>query len=242
MNNVKLAPLLLVFAEVASLKSFTLAAQRLGMSKAAVSQQVKRLEAELGMQLLSRHTRGMSLTLAGEKLLSRSELLRDQIDIAFDELDQVRDMPSGEFALTLPHSLEVDIVYPALSQLCIEFPLIEPRLLVTDEPVDLIQENLDVALYGGEPKDSNYRALPIGTISEVFCASPAYVRKHGMPTMPDDLQQHRWIPTRWQTPPLPIYKNTDLKTRMLLAVEPFGGSNTMSSTVQMVMYDMVVAF
>ena len=78
MNNIKLAPLLLIFSEVAKKQSFTAAAKQLGISKSAVSQQIKRLEEAVGQQLLARNTRGMKLTPIGERLLTRSELLSDQ--------------------------------------------------------------------------------------------------------------------------------------------------------------------
>ena len=168
MNSVKLLPSLLIFAEVANKQSFTGAAKHLGMSKSAISQQITRLEKDIGQQLLSRNTRGMSLTAAGKRLLGRCELLRDQVDLALDEINDSKEEPSGVLALTIPHSCEKDIVIPALRQLCLEFPKIQPDLLVTDQPTDLIQNNLDIAIYAGELKDSNYRALPIGTCSEIF--------------------------------------------------------------------------
>ena len=98
MNNVKKLSSLLIFAEVANKQSFTLAAEKLNLSKSAVSQHIKRLEQDTGQQLLSRHTRGMSLTAAGEKLLSCFELLRDQVEFAYDELTVSKEMPSGIFA------------------------------------------------------------------------------------------------------------------------------------------------
>jgi LysR family transcriptional regulator, transcriptional activator for aaeXAB operon len=177
MNNIKMLPSLLIFAEVSKQQSFTLAAKQLGMSKSAVSQQVKRLEIQTGQQLLSRHTRGMSLTTAGEKLLSRCELLQDQVNLAFAEIDSSKETPSGVFSITIPHSLEREIVIPALSQLCIEFPNIQPRLLVSDQMQDLIKNNLDVALSFGELKDSHYRALPVGVVGEIICASAVYVQR-----------------------------------------------------------------
>jgi len=241
MNNVKILPSLLIFAEVANKQSFTLAARQLGMSKSAVSQQLKRLEQHLGQQLLSRHTRGMSLTAAGEKLLSRCELLRDQVDLAFEELDNNKESPSGPFAITIPHSCERDIVIPALGQLCIEFPNIKPRVVVSDEVLDLIENNLDIALYGGELKDSNYRALPAGTVSEIFCATPAYVQKYGQAHRPDDLRKHRMIATSWQTNTLAIFKNSDLTEKTSLNIDYFASTNTLPAAQNMVLQGMGVA-
>ncbi len=241
MNNIKILPSLLIFAEVANQQSFTLAAQQFGMSKSAISQQIKRLEQYIGQQLLSRHTRGMSLTAAGEKLLTRCELLRDQVDLAFEELNNTKETPSGTFALTVSHSCERDIIIPALHQLCIEFPKIEPKLLVTDEVRDLIHDNLDVAIYAGELNDSHYRALPIGTVSEIFCASPNYVQKHGQLNVPDDLLQHRMIATSWQTNPLAIYANQALSEKISVSVIFFAKTNTFPSALKMILHDMGIA-
>lgn len=241
MNNTKLLPSLLIFAEVANKQSFTLAAKQFDMSKSAISQQVKRLEEHIGQQLLSRHTRGMSLTAAGEKLLTRCELLRDQVDLAFEELNQTKEAPSGEFALTLPHACERDMVIPALNQLCIEFPNIEPRIVVSDESLDLIQNKLDVAIFGGELKDSNYRALPIGTANELFCATPAYVQKQGELNKPDDLLNHRVISAPWQSSPLAIYKNNNPSESTSVNVKYFLKTNTLPSVLEIVLNGMGVA-
>ena len=238
MNNIKKLPALLIFAEVAKQQSFTLAAKQIGMSKSAISQQLKRLEDDIGQQLLSRHTRGMSLTAAGEKLLGRCELLRDQVELAIDELDSNREAPSGSFALTIPHSCEKDVVVPALSQLCTEFPLIQPQLHVSDSAQDLIQNKLDVAIYGGELKDSSYRALPMGSATEIFCASPVYVQKHGLPTQLEQLHDHNIIATSWQKKPLAVYGNHDLTEKIALDVNFFANTNTLPSTLEMALNHM----
>ena len=183
----------------------------------------------------------MSLTAAGEKLLARCECLRDQVDLAFEELNHAKETPSGTFALTIPHACERDIVIPALHQLCIEFPGIEPRVLVSDEVKDLIKDNLDVAIYGGELKNSNYRALPIGTVSEIFCATPGYVQRHGQANIPDDLLNHQLIATPWQTGLLAIYKNKALSEKISINVEYFAKTNTLSSALEMVLQGMGVA-
>jgi len=241
MDNIKLLPSLLIFAEIAKKQSFTLAAKQFGMSKSAISQHLKRLEQQIGQSLLSRHTRGMSLTAAGEKLLIRCELLRDQVGLAFEELNHSKEAPTGIFALTIPHVCEKNIVIPALNQLCIEFPQIEYELLVTDEARDLIHDNLDVAIYGGELKDSNYRALPIGTVSEIFCATPAYVQKHGQLNHVDDLHFHRIIATSWQKDSLTLYKNKTLTDKETVKLKFFAKTNTVSSALDMVSHEMGIA-
>lgn len=241
MNNIKTLPSLLTFAEVAKQQSFTLAAKQLGMSKSAVSQQVKRLEAQIGQQLLSRHTRGMSLTSAGEKLLGRCELLQDQVNLAFAEIDSGKESPSGVFAITIPHSLEREVVIPALSQLCIEFPDIEPKLLVSDKLQDLIKNKLDVALSFGELKDSHYRALPVGSVSEIICASSVYVQKHDSIKTIEDLQRHRWIAAPWQKQSLAIYENNAMADKIDINVNFVATTNTLPTAVEMVLNDMGMA-
>lgn len=240
MNNVRLLTPLLTFAEVAQRQSFTEAAKALGMSKSAVSQQVKRLEEHLGQQLLSRNTRGMALTAIGVRLLERCEVLHKQIDRVFEEVDSSKSMPSGPFSITLPHSLEKDVVIPALKQLCIEYPDLEPRMLVTDQALDLIKEKLDVALYFGELKDSDYRALLVGTCFERFCASPAYLQNHGLVHSLDELKNHRWIAAPWQKFGVRCFTVDDEGVTQL-TLESSVKTNTFTSTVEMASSSMGVA-
>jgi len=241
MNNVKDLSSLLIFAEVAKQQSFTLAAKKFSMSKSAVSQHIKRLEQSTEQQLLSRHTRGMSLTAAGEKLLSRCELLQDQVELAFEELTKNKETPSGPFAITIPHAFEKDIAIPALSQLCREFPKLQPELQVSDQINDLIENNLDVAITCGELKDSNYRALPIANIREFFCATPAFINKHGELKSPEDLSRVNVIATSWQKSTLDIYKNDDHLNKQVLAISFYAKANTLPGALAMVSQGMGVA-
>jgi DNA-binding transcriptional LysR family regulator len=241
MNNVKKLSSLLIFAEVANKQSFTLAGKQLGMSKSAISQHIKRLEQDTGQQLLSRNTRGMSLTAAGEKLLSRCELLRDQVDLAYDELAMSKEVPSGIFALTIPHSFEKNIIIPALKQLCLEFPLLKIDLQVTDRPLDLIENNLDVSIYGGELKDSNYRALPIGNTNEIFCASPSYLQNYNKLSKIKDLTSHQVIATSWQKRNLDIFENNDFYQKQSLQLDYFAQANTLPSVLEFILQGMGIA-
>ncbi len=230
-----------MFAEVAKQQSFTLAAKQLGISKSTISQQIKRLEQNLGQQLLSRHTRGMSLTSVGEKLLSRCELLRGQVDLAFEELNHSKETPSGSFSLTIPHAFEKEIAIPALSQLCSEFPQIEPQILVTDEEKDLIQNNLDVAIYGGALKDSHYRALAIGKVSEIFCATPTYIQKYGQLSNTAALYKHRIISTSWQKNTLTLYDNDMQTEQIFVDLNYYAKTNTLPSALEMTLHNMGIA-
>ena len=237
MNNVKLLPSLLIFAEVANRGSFTDAARHLGMSKSAVSQHISRLEEQMGTQLLSRNTRGMSLTANGAKLMSRSESLKDQVDMAFQELASAEEVPSGVFSITSPQSMQEVVTAPALRQLCIEFPQLEPRVVITDQVLDLIKENLDVAMFGGDLPDSNYRALPVGTITEIFYASPTYLQQYGEPETPADLHQHRYLSADWQDDIKTIFCTRD-NTEEIIELKPYVHSNSFACIEEMVKQDM----
>jgi len=198
MNNIKLAPLVLIFAEVAKERSFTKAAKKIGMSKSAVSQQIKRLENGLAIQLLARNTRGVVPTAAGERLLERSALFSEQLSSAIQDTNLSKEQPSGRFKISVPPFFERYTIVPALKQLCLEFPMIQPELVVTGRWQDLIEHELDVAIFGGDLKDCDYKAQPIGKVHDIFCASPLYLEKMGEPETLEQLLQHRYIASPWQ--------------------------------------------
>jgi len=239
MNSVKLAPLLLVFVEVANKRSFTAAAKKLGMSKSAISQQIKRLEASVEQQLLVRNTRGVLLTAVGETLLARSELLNEQLNRALTELDSAKVQPSGHFKVSIPPFFEKEIVIPAIKQLCLEFPLITPDIIITGRWMDLIENDLDVAIFGGNIKELDYRALSVGRVSEVLCASPAYIQQHGELQSVDQLSKHQFIASPWQYNPLHLFDNTYQKKK-LIHINHRAKANTLPTLLEMLLNDMGV--
>lgn len=240
MNTIKLAPLLLIFVEVAKLRSFSAAAKQLGLSKSAVSQQIKRLEESTGQQLLVRNTRGVVLTAVGESLLKRSELLSEQLSLALTDLETVKEQPCGKFKVSVPPFLETDIVVPAISQLCTEFPMLEPEVMVTGRWQDLIQQNLDVAIFGGDLKDCNYRALSIGKTGEKFCASPHYLKQYGKLDSLGELSSHRYIATAWQHTELAL-SDTKQQNSQRFSVDNWAKTNTLTTLREMVVNHMGVA-
>lgn len=240
MNNINLLPAIITFAEVVKLGSFTGAAKSLGLSKAAISLQVKRLEEHVGQELLTRNTRSMSLTAVGKTIFERSELLHGQVNRALGELDLAKSNPTGRFSVTIPHTLEADIVMPALKQLCIEYPLIEPHINVSDETLDLIDSGFDIAIRGGNMKDSAYKAQLIGSAKEVFCASPTYIAEQGVPQGPAQLLSCGMVAAPWQKNVLQLKNEGDKQLRMYSA-KFVATSNNFSSTLAMVKNDMGVA-
>ena len=190
----------MVFTVVAQKKSFTSAAKHLEISKSAVSQQVSTLEKELGVRLLNRTTRELSLTAVGSRLLERCVVLQDQLALVFNDLAEAGVSPSGRFAITYPHSLESVIILPAIEQLCKEYPKLQPVLVADDKLLDLVENQLDLAIHVGELSDSGYRALPVGSLTELFCATPNYLNVNGRINSLEELSMHRWVSTSWQKP------------------------------------------
>ena len=222
----------MVFANVAQKGSFTQAAAALGMTKSAVSQQVKLLESDLGIRVLNRTTRGVSLTALGEKLLVRCQILQDQVELAYADIANAEENPSGRFAITFPHALESIVVMPAIEQLCCEYPGLEPELVVTDRSLDLVEHNLDVAVHVGELADSSYRALPVGTMKEIFCATPLFLNRKTLPGKAEDLNDLPWISMAWQQPKMSIL---DVRTHEKSAVhlKQVARVNTLPSALEL---------
>lgn len=240
MNSVKLAPLLLIFVEVANKRSFTSAAKKLGLSKSAVSQQIKRLEESTGQQLLMRNTRGVELTAVGKTLLARSELLSEQLSMTLIELDNAKSEPSGRFKVSIPPFFESEIIIPVLRQLSLEFPKINPEVVVTGQWQDLIENNLDAAIFGGNIPDCDYRALSIGKVSEIFCASPRYLKQQGELKSIDQLSNHHYIATPWQHDNLQLFNN-EQTDNFQITIDGYAKANTLTTVHEMVLNDMGVA-
>lgn len=225
----------MVFAAVARKGSFTQAAKELGITKSAVSQQIGLLENELGIRLLNRTTRGVSMTALGEKLLSRCHLLQDQVDLLFADIVNAGISPKGPFRITFPHALESNVVIPAIEQLCTEYPDLKPELIVSDSNLDLVTNHLDVAIHAGELPDSSYRALPVGTMSELFCATPLYLSRTSRLKSSKDLCKHRWIATSWQHQKMPITDKDKGKVTQI-TLNQIAQVNTLPSALEMALH------
>lgn len=230
----------MVFAEVAQKGSFTQAANALGTTKSAVSQQISQLESDLAARLLNRTTRGVSPTALGEKLLLRCQSLQEQVELVFNDVQNAGISPSGRLSVTFPHALEANVVLPAIEQLCLEYPCIQPELVASDTSMDLVTNNLDLAIHAGELPDSTYRAMPVGTLTEIFCATPLYLNRHGTPKTPQELSEHRWIATGWQSSKMSI-RDKDSGQLSNLMLNQIAQANTLPSTLEMTLRHMGIA-
>lgn len=186
----------LLFDEVIKQGSFTAAADSLGHTKSAVSQYVSQLESGLGVRLLNRSTRQLNLTVVGQKLAERSEQLLDLLSMTLEEVKSHELAPAGRIAITAPHAFEAGLVTPIIAHLCHEYPKLMPELIFTDLRLDLLQNNLDIAISVGPQKDSNYHAIPIGSLDSILVASPGYLAKR--PVTETELRSHHLVTLPWQ--------------------------------------------
>lgn len=182
-----------VFAQVAEMGSFIKAANALELPRASVSAAVQQLETQLGARLLHRTTRQVRLTADGAQLLERVRpLLADVEDI--DQLfQQSQRQVAGRLNVDLPSRIARRLVAPALPGLLRRHPRLQLALGSSDRAIDLIQEGVDCAVRVGALHDSSLVSRPLGSIALVNCASPAYLREHGLPHAPDELPKGHWM-------------------------------------------------
>jgi DNA-binding transcriptional LysR family regulator len=182
-----------IFARVAELNSFTLAAEQLGLAKGGVSTAVRRLEAHVGARLLQRTTRRVQLTPDGEQFLERcKDLLADaeQLQAMFQPAASGL---RGRLRIDLPNALARDLIIPRLPEFLSAHPLLEVGISTSDRRVDLVQEGFDCVLRVGPLADADLVARPLGVMTMRNVASPAYLRAHGTPSTLADLAQHRIV-------------------------------------------------
>jgi DNA-binding transcriptional LysR family regulator len=179
-----------VFVEVAGQASFTAAARRLNRSPAAVTRAVADLEARLGVRLLNRTTRAVSLTDAGERFLGGARrVLADLTEIEQAAAGQ-GSAPRGELGITAPILFGRLHVLPIVTEFMRAFPDVTARLVLLDRPVDLIEERLDAAIRIGPLPDSSAIATKLGGLRRVVVASPDYLARRGAPQRPADIASH----------------------------------------------------
>jgi DNA-binding transcriptional LysR family regulator len=193
-----------LFATIAAKGSLSAAGRELGTPLATVSRRLSELEAHLGALLIQRSTRGLALTDAG----------RDYLEACAQILDEVREAervaagayadPRGRLVIAAPISFGRLHAVPLIVEFAERFPEVDVRLLLGDRNVNLLQEQVDVALRIGMLPDSSLVSRHIGTVSRVVCASPGYLARFGAPKSPQELDRHRCVcfegvasPARW---------------------------------------------
>jgi DNA-binding transcriptional LysR family regulator len=178
------------FVEVADAGGLTPAARRLGLSKSIVSRRLVRLEEELGVQLLSRTTRGAALTEAGATFREHAARVAAELDAARDALTPEGDL-RGRLRVAAPLTFGPTHVAPMLAELARRHPQLQVHAAYTDRFVDLIGEGFDAGIRVGYLTDSNLVVRRVAPMRGKFVASPDYIRSHGAPATPDELVQHQ---------------------------------------------------
>ena len=182
-----------VFARVAQFESFSRAAHALGMPVSTVSRKVTALEERLGVTLLHRTTRKLSLTAQGRAYYNQCHEPLTQLFDAERALTKTQRKPEGLLRISAPAILGQDAFYAFLSSFLRAYPGIRVDLFVTNAFVDLIAENVDVAIRFGELPDSSLIAQRIGRSVRYVVASPDYLRGRRPPSRPEDLGEHRCV-------------------------------------------------
>lgn len=182
--------LMSVFVAVADEESFAGGARRLGMSPPAVTRAIAALEARLGVQLLSRTTRYVRATDAGQRYLDSARRILAEADEADEAAAGIHAAPRGQLAVTAPVLFGSMFVTPAIVDYLDRFPAVSISALLLDRVVNLMEEGLDVGVRIGELPDSSLRAIRVGQVSRVVCAAPDYLAQHSEPAVPQDLARH----------------------------------------------------
>lgn len=181
------------FVAVAELGSFSEAAKKLKLAKSAVSRQVGGLEAALGVRLLQRTTRALSLTDAGRGYLERARRVLADLEEADLAVSEMRATPRGRLRVSAPMSFGFLHLMPALCDFLARYADVEVDIVLNDRLVDLVEEGFDVAVRIAALADSSFIARKLAPARSVICASPKYLAERGEPTTPDDLGHHACV-------------------------------------------------
>lgn len=178
------------FADVFELGSFAAAGLKRGVDPSLLSRAVSSLEEELGSKLFQRTTRKLSPTSAGELFYSQIESILASLDDAVESVREQQDTPRGLVRLSLPVAFGQICVIPALAELRRRYPGLRLDISLTNRIVDIVDENIDVAVRIGNLGDSSAHAVHLCDLPGALCASPAYLRQYGRPTAPEEIERH----------------------------------------------------
>jgi DNA-binding transcriptional LysR family regulator len=173
--------------------SFSAAARRLGLTPAAVSKSVNRLELRLGVRLFQRSTRSLSLTTDGERLYGQVRLPWTEIGDALTDLSQGAGKPAGTLKVSLAYTVGRQYFVPLLDEFSRRYPDVVPDLYFDNRHVDMVAEGFDVGIGGGIELTDALIARELARVDIVLAAAPAYLKAHAAPETPQDLVRHRGL-------------------------------------------------
>lgn len=182
-----------VFQAVAADLSLAAAARRLQLSAPTVTRAIAALEQRLGVALLERSTRGVTLTAAGERFANDCRRILLEVDEAEASASGLHAQPRGQLKLAMPLLFGQQLLTPILLDYLNAYPDVQIFAAYLDRLPNLHEEGVDVAVHVGNLPDSSLFALKVGIIRRVICASPAYLAEHGVPEQPADLARHHLV-------------------------------------------------
>ncbi len=191
---------LLAFLAVARERSFTKAAAKLGVSQSALSHTIRGLEARLGLRLLTRTTRSVSPTQAGERLLQTVGHRFEEIEAELEALSELRDKPAGTIRITATDYAADTILFPKLAKFLPEYPDIKVEIIIDYGLTDIVAQRYDAGVRAGEQVAKDMIAVRIGPdIRMAVVGAPSYFAKRSPPKKPQDLTEHNCINLRLPT-------------------------------------------
>jgi DNA-binding transcriptional LysR family regulator len=194
-----------VFVAVVDTNGFAGAARKLNMSPPAVTRAINELEVHLGLRLLTRTTRTVRVTDAGERYVQDCRRILAEMLEADESVTGMHSSPRGRLTITAPVLFGGMYVTPVVTEYLTRYPEVSASCLFLDRVVNLLDEGVDVAVRIGELPDSSMQAIRVGKVRRVICAAPDYLAKHGIPIAPDDLPGHTIVSASSVTPH-PVWK------------------------------------
>jgi DNA-binding transcriptional LysR family regulator len=192
-----------VFATVVEAGNFTAAAERLGISRAAVSKHVLQLEDRLGARLLNRTTRRVSVTESGRTFYQQCRRILAELEDAERAAGELHNEPRGELRIIAPTNFGLAEIGSAITDLALAYPRLRINLSLNDHVTDPIAEGYDIAISVGRPRgaSSSLIARKLNTSRRILCAAPDYLARRGTPQWPEDLAQHACLTYSYLEPP-----------------------------------------
>ncbi|MDI1257750.1 LysR family transcriptional regulator [Aquabacterium sp.] len=206
------------FVALARQPSLAAAAQEMGITPPNVSRRLAALEKRLGLRLLNRTTRRLSLTAEGQRYLSEGEQILRDLEGLEESLAADRQAPRGVLRVNATFGFGRRHLAPAISDFTLRYPQVEVILTLTDHPLDLIEHAIDVGIQFGTPPDARVLARRVASNRRWLCASPNYLAEFGVPSAPQDLAQHRCIVIRENTATFNHWQLTNGQDQLMLKV------------------------
>lgn len=189
-----------VFVAVVDTNGFAGASRKLSMSPPAVTRAINELENHLGLRLLTRTTRTVRVTDAGERYVQDCRRILAEMVEADESVSGMHSSPRGRLTITAPVLFGGIHVTPIVTEYLTRYPEVTASCIFLDRVVNLLDEGVDVAVRIGELPDSSMQAIRVGQVRRVICASPDYLARNGIPTTPDKLHEHTVISASTVTP------------------------------------------